>query len=258
MTPLQLKISIITVNYNHAEGLAETIASVAGQSYAEIEHIVIDGGSTDSSTDVIESNRHHLAYAVSEKDKGVFDAMNKGIKQATGDYLLFVNSGDKLATEHVINNCVAYGFDKDLIIADMVFVNEGQRRDWKPEHLLTFDLFYFYGIPHPSTFIKKELFDLVGLYDDELKIVSDWKFFLLAVCKHNCSYKRIDITVSEFIEGGISTQEDSVPQILAERKKVIEAHFSAFLPNYEELWAARRQLRKLRYTIKIKKFLGIR
>lgn len=258
MTAVKPKISIVTINFNNASGLKDTIQSVLAQNYDAIEHVVIDGASTDGSQAVLEEFRPQLGYALSEPDTGIYNAMNKGVRAATGDYLLFINSGDILIDAEVIAKCVALGFDKELIIGDLLFINGEERKIWKPAQLLTFDLFCSMGIPHPTTFIKRELFDKVGLYDEGYKIISDWKFFMLAVCKHDCSYKRIDIVVAGFMEGGISTLESNRPLMLDERKRAIEESFSAFLPDYEELWASRKQLRKLRYTIKIKKFLGIR
>lgn len=253
-----MKISVITINFNNAEGLEKTIQSVVNQKNVIIEYLVIDGGSTDRSVNVIKSYGDGIAYSVSEKDSGVFNAMNKGIKASTGEYLLFLNSGDIFIDNHVLEKVVTAGFDADLVTGNMIYNNRGNKREWIPAHRLTFSLFYFTGIPHPSTFIKKSLFNLVGLYDEDLCIVSDWKFFLLAACKYACSYKHIDIFISEFDEDGMSSDTANIPKILAEREKVINENFSAFLPDYEELWAAKKQLRKLRYTIKIKKFLGIR
>lgn len=250
-------ISIITINFNNAVGLGETIKSIANQTYNNIEYIIIDGGSVDNSCEIAKGYEDKISYFVSEPDNGIYHAMNKGIIKSTGDYLLFLNSGDVLANEEVIENALTYNFDADLVIGNMLYVNENEKRNWIPDDKLTFSLFYFKGIPHPSTFINRVLFDQVGLYDEDLIIVSDWKFFLLAVCKFACSYKHIDILISEFQEDGMSSDPKNIPTILAEREKVISENFQPFLADYEELWLARKQLRKLRYTIKIKKFLGI-
>jgi len=253
-----LKISVITINFNNAEGLQKTIESVVNQKNALIEYLVIDGGSTDRSVELIEEHSGKIAYYVSEKDSGVYDAMNKGIKASTGDYLIFLNSGDVFVSEDVIAEAVKVGFETDLVSGNMIYNNNGERRNWIPADQLTFSLFYFTGIPHPSTFIKRTLFDIVGLYDENLTIISDWKFFILAACKHSCSYQHIHKFISEFSEDGMSSAPENIPTILKEREQVINDHFSAFMPDYEELWAAKKQLRKLRYTIKIKKFFGIR
>lgn len=253
-----MKISIITINYNNANGLKETIQSVANQTCNSIEYIVIDGASTDGSDEVISDFKNHITIAIIEPDTGIYNAMNKGIKNATGDYLLFLNSGDILFQADSIEKALEHSLNCDLVSGNMLYDNKGVKKDWIPADKLDFALFYHDSIPHPSTFIKKTLFDLVGYYDETLSIVSDWKFFFLAYCKFNCSYKHIDVLVAEFREGGISSNSASRPILIKEREDVIEQNFSAFVPYYEELLDARKRLRKLRYTIKIKKLLGIR
>lgn len=253
-----MKISIITINYNNALGLDKTINSVIQQTYKFIEYIVIDGGSEDGSADLLTKYQDKIACSVSEKDSGIYNAMNKGIRKSSGDYLLFLNSGDIFSQANSIEEAVKQGFDCDLVSGNMRYDNNGIKRDWIPVDKLDFALFYHDTIPHPSTFIKKTLFDLVGYYDETLSIVSDWKFFFLAYCKFNCSYKHIDVFIAEFMEDGVSSNPSYRPKMKKERENVIQENFSAFVPYYEELLDARKKLRKLRYTIKIKKFFGIR
>ncbi|WP_162926615.1 glycosyltransferase family 2 protein [Pedobacter chitinilyticus] len=253
-----MKISIITINYNNAAGLEKTVNSVIDQTYEFIEYIIIDGGSDDGSTDVLAKYQNKIAYSISERDNGIYHAMNKGIHKSSGDYLLFLNSGDILFKSNSIEDAVKQGFDCDLVSGNMLCDNDGIKRDWIPDDKLDFALFYHNTIPHPSTFIKRTLFDLVGLYDEALSIVSDWKFFFLAYCKFNCSYKHIDVFIAEFMEDGISSNPLYRPKMKKEQEDVISENFAAFVPYYEELLDARKKLRKLRYTIKIKKFFGIR
>ncbi len=258
MSLIQPKISIITINYNNAVGLKETIPSIVGQTYKNIEYIVVDGASTDGSEEIIREFKNHITVAIIEPDKGIYNAMNKGIKNATGDYLLFINSGDILFQADTIEKAIEQGLDSDLVCGNILYDNNGIKKDWISVEKLDFAQFYHDGIPHPSTFIKRTLFDVVGYYDETLKIVSDWKFAFLAYCKFNCSYKHIDVLVSEFKEGGISSDPLTRPMMIKEREDVVKENFSSFVHYYEELLDARRRLRKLRYTIKIKKFLGIR
>ena len=110
-----MKYSIITVNYNNREGLKRTIESVIHQTFRDFEFIVIDGGSTDSSAEVLKAYDEHISYWVSEKDNGIYDAMNKGIRKATGDYLNFMNSGDCFYDDDVLRNVTAYASDADII-----------------------------------------------------------------------------------------------------------------------------------------------
>ncbi|WP_129714302.1 glycosyltransferase family 2 protein [Pedobacter sp. SYP-B3415] len=253
-----MKISVITINYNNAEGLKRTLTSVSGQDYTNLEHIVIDGGSQDESVAVVKKYGDFVAYFVSEPDNGIYHAMNKGVSKATGDYLLFVNSGDRLTSATVVSRSVSFGLSADLIIGDLLFVNGEVSRRWSPPDHLTFGHFFQNTIPHPSTFIRRSLFEQIGKYDESLKIVSDWKFFTLAICKYNVSYSRIHAVITEFNEDGVSSDPAHASRISSERDDVIKKEFPAFRTEYEELLRSRLQLRKLRYTIRIKKILGIR
>jgi len=254
-----LKVSIITINYNNAYGLKSTIDSVLSQSYSNIEYIVVDGGSTDNSKEVIKNNANRLYYWVSEKDSGVYEAMNKGITVSNGEYLLFLNSGDIFVDSEVVSKAVNNpDFNADLVYGNLLVVNEKQKREWIAPDKLNFSLFFESTIPHPATFIKKSLFDQVGYFDQDLKIVSDWKFFLMAVCRYNCTYRHIDLLISIFKEDGICSKPENFVNIELERQKVLSSNFSSFINDTKELLSSRKQLRKLRYTIKIKKLLGIR
>ncbi|MEE1946255.1 glycosyltransferase family 2 protein [Pedobacter sp. KR3-3] len=253
MTTNKPKISIITVNYNNADGLRETIRSVTEQSYAAIEYIVVDGASTDGGVDVLESFRPNLAHAISEKDTGIYNAMNKGIKLATGDYLLFLNSGDKLISPQIIEEVVAQGLHADLVYGDLKFFDDAKEWTWNLPDELTFRFFYDSTLPHPSTFISRELFDTVGLYDEELKIVSDWKFFMLAVAKHNCSYQHIGQMISAYNFDGISSKPENGQAIQVERSKVLAETFPLFLADYEELDRLKKELKKIKYFMKVRK-----
>ncbi len=247
------KISIITINYNNAEGLAQTMRSVTEQSYDAIEYIVVDGASTDGSVAVMDSFKPMLAHALSEKDAGIYNAMNKGIKLATGDYLLFLNSGDKLISPRIIEEVVAQGLQADLVYGDLKFFDHEKEWTWNLPDQLTFRFFYESTLPHPSTFIKRELFDKVGLYDEGLKIVSDWKFFMLAVARHNCSYQHINCLVSAYNFDGISSKPENMQAIQLERSKVLAADFPLFLADYEELDQLKKELKKIKYFMKVRK-----
>lgn len=254
----RLKISIITINYNNKTGLERTVNSVINQSYEHIEYIIIDGSSTDGSKAIIKKYEERIAYYLSEPDTGVYNAMNKGIRASTGKYLLFLNSGDVFIENNVIERVVETRCAKDLIICDLIYLKKGKKYLWHPEEKLTFDTLYSKSIPHPSTLISRKLFDLIGLYDESLQIVSDWKFFMLAICKYNCCYKRLSIELAEFSDGGMSTDPDNYPIIVSEKRAVAQEYFPAFLPNYFELLTAREQLRNLKFVTNLKKVFGFR
>lgn len=223
-----MKLSIITINLNNASGLRKTIESVVNQTFTDFEYIIIDGGSTDGSVDLIREYQHRINYWVSEPDKGIYNAMNKGIVKAKGEYLQFLNSGDRLYCQSGLWDVLSNKFSVEIVTANMqkIFpdkstqVDKGQAYQRKQENkrLTLYDLFNG-TINHSCSFIKRELFQKYGLYDESLKIVSDWKFFLLTVGLNNVKVEHIDIIVSEFDMTGISNQNEKL--LLYEREKVI-------------------------------------
>ncbi len=224
------KISIITVNLNNKSGLEKTIESVVNQAYYPyIEYLIIDGNSTDGSIDVIKQYSDKITYWISEKDQGVYDAMNKGIKQSTGDYLLFLNSGDTLANSTVIEKLIQSGDNKDIIYGNVnyIFDTFTQKSDYP--QTLTFDYFIFNTLPHPATLIKKEVLEKTGLYDISLPISADWKLFLTAIFKYNCSYKLVDIIVSDFYMNGMSCTQQAKLTVEDEKKRIFETEFTEYL-----------------------------
>ena len=192
------KLSIITINYNNLEGLKRTVESVVNQTWHEFEYIIIDGASNDGSAAYIESQSHHFDYWVSEKDSGIYNAMNKGIKVATGEYLLFLNSGDELIDIEALNKNHFHLEEMDLIYFDINVISDTTSFIKKYPKFLSFTFLYDDTIHHQSTFIRKSLFNKIGYYDEKLKIVSDWKFFIVALIKENASYKYINATFSNY------------------------------------------------------------
>ena len=201
-----MRLSIITINYNNCEGLQKTIKSVVSQSFRDFEWIVIDGGSTDGSKELIEEHAESMAYHVSEPDRGIYHAMNKGIIQAKGEYCLFLNSGDYLLNDNVLQEVFLLHHHKDILIGWIERYKNGKRildkgfdtDEITIRHLLRNSL------PHQATFIKKELFDCYGLYDETLKIVSDWKFFMQCIILHDVSIENLCLSVTFYEGGGLS------------------------------------------------------
>ena len=232
---MNTKLSIITINYNNLEGLKRTFESVVNQTWQEFEYIIIDGGSTDGSAEYIKSQENNIDYWVSEPDSGIYNAMNKGILKASGEYLLFLNSGDHLFSNFVLEENHNFLFEKDLICFNLNFVDDIKSWIGKYPNQLNFSHFILDTLPHPATFIKKQLFETVGLYNERFKIVSDWKFFIESICKFNCSYIRIDETLSTFYLDGLSSRPQNKGLIFRERQEVLESNFSAYLENNKEL-----------------------
>ncbi len=225
------KISIITINYNNLEGLRKTMQSVVQQTNKFFEYIVIDGGSTDGSADYIAENAKNIDYLISEKDTGIYNAMNKGIKKATGEYLLFLNSGDCFADNNVLEHTLPYLTTQHSFVYGNMFLSKNDVRISKLITPTKLDFSYFVtnSLPHPATFIKRQLFYTYFLYNEALKIVADWEFFIYCICKQNESYQHINITISDFDNNGLSSLKDNKQKIIAEEDKVFENHFPMFL-----------------------------
>lgn len=228
-----MKLSIITINYNNASGLEDTIKSVITQTWQDFEYIVIDGGSTDGSKEIIQSYTDKISYWVSESDKGIYNAMNKGILKAKGEYLLFLNSGDTLYNRDVLNNIFATPYDQDIIYGNMhrVFPDGTTDIANMPFHM-SIPYLLSATLAHPVTFIKRSLFQKYGLYREDLKIVSDWAFFVKIFAFDKVSQIHIPTTISSFRVDGLSSLEENQTLVNAERSKVIAEDF------YTELLAA--------------------
>ncbi|WP_165043360.1 glycosyltransferase family 2 protein [Dysgonomonas sp. ZJ709] len=205
-----MKLSIITINLNDKDGLQRTIESVICQNFTDYEFIIIDGGSQDGSIDMIDRYKDKIAYSVSEKDTGIYNAMNKGIRQAKGEYCHFLNSGDRLASSDVLSKI----FDNDphdsFICGN--FITEKNRvltketpyknRDW------TFSLYDIYSgdLCHQAFFIKADNFTKYELYNESFRITSDWRLFFIAIGIHHepVKYKNVDIVIYNM--EGLSSQ----------------------------------------------------
>lgn len=210
-----MKISIITINFNNREGLSKTIESVINQTYESIEYIVIDGGSNDGSKDVIESNKDYISYWCSEPDKGIYNAMNKGIGHVTGEYCIFMNSGDCFCNDNTISQVMETSKGADLICGNINI--PGSKRVAHKE--ITMEILFNHAICHQSCFIKTSLMKKYG-YDESLTIVADRKFFLQALILENCSYEAIDVDIADYDITGFSAQNRTASRL--EYAKVLE------------------------------------
>ena len=231
-----MKLSIITITRNNAAGLQKTVDSVFTQGFSDFEYIVIDGASTDSSIEIINAHADKISYWVSEKDRGVYHAMNKGIQKATGEYLLFLNSGDHFIDENILESMSTELDGTDIVYGD-IFLVESTTKSWTghyPEKL-SFQHFAEGSLPHPASFIKRTVFDKVGLYDESLKIVADWKFFLDAICRFNVSYKHINKTIAVFYLDGLSSLEKNQALLQEEKRSVFMKDYAMFIENSNEL-----------------------
>ena len=257
-----MSFSVITVNFNDAIGLERTIISVISQTYRDYEYVIIDGGSTDGSLDIIKKYNDYITYWVSEKDRGIYHAMNKGVAEAHGDYCIFMNSGDSFYDDEVLKCIADYKICADIVVGRIISNENGHVLFAAPQQKLS--LYYLYSgtIPHQSSFIKTELLRQFP-YDENLKIVSDWKFYIQAVIIQNCSVKYVDDYVTIFDLGGISTSNPEEPW--KEKSQVLSSMFPhRILVDYKRMKASEcltytlaPQLRQHYYIDKILFRLGM-
>lgn len=230
-----MKYSIITVNYNNKDGLRKTIESVIHQTYRDFEYIVIDGGSTDGSVDILKEYDKQITYWVSESDKGIYNAMNKGIAQAKGEYLNFMNSGDCFYNHDILEHVTKLHLSQDIIVGRDYHFNAKTSQGFAtilPQRISMLT-FYVHTLPHQSTFFRKELFDNCP-YDEHLKIVSDIKFYIQKLCIENCSIHLIDDIICRREPDGVSKTYND--RRIAEHQTVIQQFLPAgAIKDYQSL-----------------------
>jgi glycosyltransferase involved in cell wall biosynthesis len=228
------KLSVISINLNNASGLEDTIRSILDQSFADFELIVIDGGSTDHSIDVIKKYSFRIKYWISESDNGIYHAMNKGIEKA-GEYCHFLNSGDYLSDGQVFEKVFKVNPCEDVLFGNLYVTMHGKLtgKAYGKEDLSFSDV-YAHTIKHQASFIKRSLFDRFGKYNVSRKIVADWEFFIKTVGLGNVSYRYIDLFVSYFDNDGFSNHNAEITK--SEREEIIMECIPLMMqPDYEFL-----------------------
>lgn len=221
-----MRYSVITINYNNKEGLIRTIKSVINQTNSKYEYIIIDGGSTDGSVDVIKQHASEISYWISEKDNGIYHAMNKGVAQAHGDYLIFMNSGDCFHSQNVLDNVVKY--EEDIVCGQVSTFPSGHHKDT----ITLVDLMRM-SLPHQAMFIKRDLL-IRHPYDEKYKILSDWKFCIEALVFDNCSFRNLEIVIADYESGGISTNSNGL--LPKERQLILNELFPPrIIADYQRL-----------------------
>lgn len=216
-----MRLSIITVNLNNLDGLRATVQSVVSQSFEDFEFIIIDGGSYDGSVEWIKESS--LVYPkiiwISEKDTGVFNAMNKGIKMSTGDYLLFLNSGDYLVDNEVLNHVFSVETNSDILLGRLRISKNGHQVSFL-DPLSRYSLKYFISnsIAHQAAFIRRELFYRLGLYQEDFKFIGDWAFFVDAIVFNDSSVHPLSIIVSDYNLNGMSSDSCNARLIQEEKQ----------------------------------------
>ncbi len=203
-----MKVSIITIAYNSAETIEDTIVSVINQDYADIEYIIIDGGSKDDTLKIVEKYQDKIAKVISEPDKGIYDAMNKGVANATGDIIGILNSDDIYADTKVITDIVNKIGDNDSIYADLVYVKRDATdvvtRYWKSGAYKKGSFLKGWMPPHPTFFVKRVCYDKYGTYNLALKSAADYECMLRMLHKNEISVTYLPRVITKMRVGGQS------------------------------------------------------
>jgi glycosyltransferase involved in cell wall biosynthesis len=218
------KLSIITIVYNNVQDIERTLLSVLNQTYKNIEYIVIDGASNDGTLALINKYKGSITQLISEKDKGIYEAMNKGLKLATGDYVLFMNSGDEIFATETIENIFATQPDADIYYGETEIINSqgesmGQRRHKAPEQFTWRGFNLGMSISHQAIYIKRNLLEP---YDETYQLSADIDWIIRAAKKA----KKIVNTrmyVAKYLFGGMSKKKHK--QSLAERFHIMRKHY---------------------------------
>lgn len=204
-----MKISIITATYNSEATVNDTLKSVAAQTHSDIEHIIIDGLSSDHTLDIV-NKFPHIAKVTSEKDSGIYDAMNKGIQKATGEVIGILNSDDFYTHKEVLSK-VARAFEDravDVVYGDLQYVKADAvqkiTRTWVAGKFNRFSFYYGWMPPHPTVFVRAEVYNRAGLFNISLKSAADYELMLRILLKNNCYAVYIPDILVRMRTGGVS------------------------------------------------------
>lgn len=261
----EVKLTIVTINRNNEKGLQDTLQSVLHQTYEGLlEYIVIDGASSDKSVAVIKSFElqmatNHPTYRftwISEKDNGIYDAMNKGIQNATGEYCLFLNSGDCLAYDDSLEILMKHNLNGDIVSCNAIYkASQYQEEQYiiSPIQPKASDIILKY-LPHQATLIRRRLFDEIHLYDISFKVVSDWLFFIEVLLVHHKSYQHIQHFLALCDTTGISSNPDNCDLMREEFNRGLKL----VLPNYYEDFIELKEHRKFQSSVAYSDFDNFR
>lgn len=225
-------LSIITINYNDAVGLEKTIQSVLSQSFKDFEYLVIDGDSDDDSQNVIDKYKSFIHYCVSENDTGIYNAMNKGIRKANGEYLLFLNGGDVLNGRTALEDFINHEFFQgDIVYGDYKYEEGGKVF---PDYLTPL-FFVRTSLPHQSTLFKREVFDIMGLYDEQYKIVSDRDFYIKCFLSNQFVFKHVPYSLSIFDLSGVSNDPQHTEKQSLENERMFQENYGIYYEDYKKI-----------------------
>lgn len=225
-----MRISVITVTFNALPALKKTMASVMGQVRADYEYIVVDGSSTDGTRDYLAQEAAEAYRWISEPDSGIYEAMNKGVRIARGDYCLFMNAGDCFVNSRVLSRIRPLLEDADIVLGNEIRVDEdGAIEGFSPSRgAFSLENLLQSSVSHQATFIRRELL-IRHPYDESLRLVSDWKFILERFLEGGCRFQEVNEDVCFFAAGGATDKNNATG--VEERLSVLSAY-----PQYRPIW----------------------
>ena len=221
-----MKVTIITVAYNSVDTISGTIESVINQTYQDIEYIIIDGKSNDGTLDIVNNYERKITKVISEEDNGIYDAMNKGISIASGDVIGFLNADDLFFSNQCIEKImVNFNGEVDVVYGDLIYVDRDDSssliRYWKSGNFEKSNYKDGWMTPHPSTYIKKRVYDEYGIYDTRFRIAADYELMLRFLYKNNLKVKYVPEVIVKMRTGGVSNR--SFRNIIVSNDEVVKS-----------------------------------
>lgn len=224
------KLSIITINRNNADGLDKTLKGIFDQTFRDFESIVIDGASTDDSLKVVKKYRKKIKYFVSEPDTGIYNAQNKGAKQARGEYLFFLNSGDYLYEKNTLTEIFSRKPVAEIVYGDVMIDYGDHEVLGKMPEKLHYNLFVEHELWHQVLF-RRDIFQNYGYYKEDYRLAADYEFYLRTILKHGVSTQYMPVTFAIFNTFGLGSRPENQRLRMKERERAKKENL-----NFLQLW----------------------
>jgi glycosyltransferase involved in cell wall biosynthesis len=221
-----MKVSVITVCKNSEGVIEKAIQSVLDQSYKDMEYLLIDGGSTDRTLEIAEKYKGRIDFMVSEKDGGIYDAMNKGVKHATGEIVYFLNSDDSLFDRDVVADVIGrFGIDAPLLVYGNIYLINDEHEGIVKYDRVDKRFFLHNTICHQALFMKRDLLREIGPYDDRYRVYADMDWLIKAFLKHGHAFRYYDRVICRYSYRGVSAHAFHDKKYVRERMSILSKYF---------------------------------